>query len=78
MLTPAAVSAAGTVPPPSSSIGHRLGRQGPSARTAAPDTHWLSGAMATGRTTTPLSRTWFSSATWVGDPSPRPLTSPVA
>src|SRR5215472_6984683 len=73
--TPIAANVEGTGPPPTSSIGQRSGRQGPSRAGAAPESHRPKGAIAAGRTTTPPRRTGFISTTSVGDLEPSPRIS---
>ena len=65
-------------PPPTSSIGQRSGRQGPSRPGKGPGSHRPSWAIAAGRTTTPSSRTGFISSTSVGDPRPSPRSRACA
>ena len=76
--TPTAVRDEGTGPPPTSSIGQRSGRQGPSRPGNGPGSHRPNWAIAAGRTTTPSSRTGFISSTSVGDPKPSPRSRACA
>src|SRR5258707_13427329 len=75
ILTPIAARVEGTFgggPPPTSSIGQRCGRQGPSRPGQGPGSHRPNWAIAAGRTTTPPTRTGVISSTSVGDPRPSP------
>src|SRR5262249_36932446 len=68
--TPAVVRVERAGPPPASSIGQSVGRQGPRRPTAVAGSQRPSGAMAAGRTTTPPMRAGFKASTAVAGPRP--------